>query len=98
MSVKIAMLRLLFTYRKMLFIAAFSPYEVISSCALDITRITLTLALLTESIRDMRTEAPLEGSEGDENEWGFGQMLPIFFLALPLFAILEYFTPDNNGK
>jgi len=36
-----------------------------------------------------RIQAPYEGREGDEDKWGFGQAVPLFLVALPLFTLLE---------
>lgn len=36
--------------------------------------------------------------EGSENEWGFGQFLPVLLLALPVFAGWESFWEEKDDK
>lgn len=63
--------------------------QIISSGIFHILRVYLMLAYSAYVIFDTREYAAFEGRQGDENEWGFGQILPLLLLALPLSQLAE---------
>ncbi|CAI7627449.1 unnamed protein product [Penicillium crustosum] len=43
-----------------------------------------------------RTEAAHQGRQGDESEWGFGQVMPVLLLAIPFFQFVEELCSRNR--
>lgn len=43
----------------------------------------------------LRTGTPSEGIEGDQNEMGFGQLVPLFLLLLPTLAVCEFYYGES---
>lgn len=71
------------------FLLVFLLRELLFSQFLELLRVFVYLIQLTVNINWARFNASSEGREGDEDTWGFGQVLPMLLLALPLFAFFE---------
>jgi hypothetical protein len=72
-----------------LFITFFTLRELYCSMFINLTRIYIYLFQTTSSVYWARNQAATRGMEGEEDTWGFGQILPLLLLALPLFAFIE---------
>jgi hypothetical protein len=78
------------------FIIFFSIIQILTSTFFDLYRIWITLYLTTQQVLALRDNASklvaADGSQamkGNENTWGFGQILPMLLLALPISQIWE---------
>ena len=71
------------------FLLSFTLSEIIFSNIFDIFRIYASLIWVTYSLFSYKQAAASNGMTGNENDWTFGQLLPLLLLALPLFTILE---------
>lgn len=78
-----------------LFLFWFTLFEILKSTVMDLYSILTTLFHATYTIADYRETAKYRGLKGDEDTWGFGQILPMLLLALPVFQILEIFYGRN---
>jgi len=74
-----------------LFVLFFLISEVLFSTVFDIARLYIVLIWGTSWLKYLKEDAPRQGITGSENEWGFGQILPLLLLALPFFAIMEIY-------
>lgn len=72
-----------------LFVISFTLREIVSSLYFDLARIFLYLYQTTFSVKWARDNAASEGRDGQEDSWGFGQILPLLLLALPLASFVE---------
>jgi hypothetical protein len=73
-----------------LFVFTFTLREIFTSLYWDMVRIFLYLFSSTWSIKRARGSAVAQGRVGSqEDSWGFGQILPLLLLALPLFSLIE---------
>ncbi|KAI9148918.1 Transcription factor asqA [Paramyrothecium foliicola] len=79
-----------------LFVIAFAIRELFFSLFIDLLRIFLYLFQITVDLAKWRNLAGENGRKETENEWGFGQLLPMLLLALPLFAFLEIVYPARK--
>ena len=43
-----------------------------------------------------RSDMPSNGIEGDQNKMGFGQLVPLFLLLLPGFAVMELYFGESD--
>lgn len=74
---------------KIIFFIIIPIREFLFSVALELLRMYTILIYTGNCVLSERKEAAFEGRQGDENEWGFGQVLPVLLLAIPLFQIME---------
>ncbi|KAI1658887.1 hypothetical protein F4813DRAFT_395299 [Daldinia decipiens] len=75
-----------------IFILVFTFQEIIRSHFIDIWRAyTVTLALIIEVISIKQDAVSSEVINGSENKWGFGQILPLLLLVLPVMSTWEVF-------
>ncbi|PLB44836.1 hypothetical protein P170DRAFT_267913 [Aspergillus steynii IBT 23096] len=82
-----------------LFIIFFSIYQIVDSTLFSTVRLYIVLIWGTMYLVELKGRAPREGLQGSENEWGFGQILPIVLLALTFFGIGEVYHRDfSNAK
>ncbi|KAK4579973.1 hypothetical protein LTR86_000175 [Recurvomyces mirabilis] len=63
--------------------------EIIFSQAFDLLRGWAMIVSNVYNIFYLRSNASREGREGSDNNWDFGQALPVLLLVSPLFMILE---------
>ncbi|KAI1381598.1 hypothetical protein F4677DRAFT_403556 [Hypoxylon crocopeplum] len=82
-----------------LFIPTLTILELLRSQIINLWRIYSVVLSATLSLVDTRNGArDEEAINGDENEWGFGQLLPVLLLMLPIMSILEtYQEARGNG-
>ncbi|KAK4169996.1 hypothetical protein QBC43DRAFT_40031 [Cladorrhinum sp. PSN259] len=74
----------------------FAVFDIYDSINFDLFRCFLILVLTTWGVYGIRIEARLYYLEGNEDKWGFGQILPLLLLALPLFQSFEtYFGSED---
>lgn len=73
----------------LLFFISFTLREICFSLYFDLARIFMYLFQTTYSVLWARDIAAAHGRIGQEDSWGFGQILPLLLLALPLFSLLE---------
>ncbi|KAI1073520.1 hypothetical protein F5B20DRAFT_566837 [Whalleya microplaca] len=91
-----AMFQLFWTFVKpwvwTLSLIAFTAAELFRSLIVDLWRLFGSLLWCTASIFKLRSAAASHDLiDGNETEWGFGQILPLLLLALPLMSIVEYY-------
>lgn len=72
-----------------LFVASLSVREIIFSEGFDLLRVYAMLIASFTQIFYERDLAASQGRKDDESEWGFGQILSILLLALPLSSYAE---------
>ena len=72
-----------------IFITCYTLVRLYHSTVLDILRDFVLLMISTLLIVVLRSSARSHGLQGSEDSWGFGQILPMLLLALPLFQIGE---------
>ncbi len=66
--------------------------EILKSTIVDLWRVYTTLVWATSLLHSTRKEAAEgNGMVGSEEEWDFGQLLPILLLILPLMAAMEVY-------
>ncbi|KAJ5534354.1 hypothetical protein N7527_000608 [Penicillium freii] len=63
--------------------------EFVFSQAFDLLRVYVTLMYAGHSVIVERAEAAHQGRQGDESEWGFGQVMPVLLLAIPFSQFVE---------
>lgn len=63
--------------------------EFVFSGAFDLLRLYATLMYAAHSVIRERAEAAYQGRQGDESEWGFGQVMPVLLLAIPFAQFVE---------
>ncbi|ETS77810.1 hypothetical protein PFICI_09872 [Pestalotiopsis fici W106-1] len=73
----------------LLFVMSFTLREIFASLYFDLARIFAYLFQTTYVVGWARDNAAINGREGPEDTWGFGQILPLLLLALPLFSFVE---------
>lgn len=73
----------------LLFVISFTLREISSSLYFDLARIFMYLYQTTWAVSSARNKAASNGRDGPEDSWGFGQILPLLLLALPLFSFVE---------
>lgn len=71
------------------FLVWFSLSQILKSSILDLWRIMSGLVWATNSIVSLRENVSQLTMHGDENVWGFGQILPMLLLALPVAQLWE---------
>jgi hypothetical protein len=76
-----------FTFLAFFLVLTFS--EICYSVTLDLFRIYASLLWATTLLLTLRNGAAENGMEGDESDWGFGQLLPLLLLILPVLAAWE---------
>lgn len=85
-------------------LVTFVIVELLRSSAFDIMRLCAIIVWAIEDIVWWRGQAaslrdahnnPVQ--QGDENDWGFGQMLPVMLLVLPALAFLEAIYDWRHG-
>ncbi|KAK0614536.1 hypothetical protein B0T14DRAFT_593012 [Immersiella caudata] len=79
-----------------LFLVSFTMQELLASLYVDLIRIFAYLYQTTLSIKWARGRATANGREGEEDSWGFGQILPMLLLALPVLAFAEAIVSDGQ--
>lgn len=57
--------------------------------AFGLLRLYAILMYAGHSVILERAEAAHQGRQGDESEWGFGQVMPVLLLAIPLSQFVE---------
>jgi hypothetical protein len=72
-----------------IFILIFTVIEIVSSVNFEIYRNFVLFVVGTLSVFLLRAQAENNGMNGDEDKWGFGQILPLLLLALPFFESIE---------
>ncbi|KAF3015929.1 hypothetical protein E8E14_011588 [Neopestalotiopsis sp. 37M] len=72
-------------------LVAFTLCEIFTSLYWDMLRIFLYLFTSSWLISQARNKAVDNGEKGQEDSWGFGQILPMLLLALPLLSFVEAF-------
>jgi hypothetical protein len=70
----------------LIFLLFFSISEIIT---IDLFRIYASLLWAAASLFSLKWSAVENGMDGSENDWGFGQLLPLLLLILPVFAAWE---------
>lgn len=83
-----------------LFLLTFTVSEIIYSVLIDIFRIYASLLWGTILLFRFKWGASDHGMDGSENDWGFGQLLPLLLLILPIVAAWEvvYGTQSPSGE
>lgn len=80
-----------------LFLPVFMLSEILKSDILNIWRVYSALLWATMIIADIKQEAIADDLiDGSESDWGFGQLLPLFLLILPVMAIIELFEGKRS--
>ncbi|KAI1781259.1 hypothetical protein F4818DRAFT_33796 [Hypoxylon cercidicola] len=75
-----------------LFLPIFTISEILKSNILNIWRVYSALLWATMIIAETKQEVNSDDLiDGSESDWGFGQLLPLFLLILPVMAIVELF-------
>jgi hypothetical protein len=77
---------------QILFVMIIPIREFVFSVAFDLLRMYVMLIYAGNGVLYERTQAAYEGRQGDESEWGFGQILPVLLLAIPFFQLMEEIT------
>ncbi|KAJ9664832.1 hypothetical protein H2201_005053 [Coniosporium apollinis] len=81
-----------------LVVIVFTVSEILFSNIFTIARLYGVLLWGTINVRWAKNSAADGGMSGSESEWGFGQILQVLLLALPLFALLETFTGEVHSS
>ncbi|CAI7587438.1 unnamed protein product [Penicillium discolor] len=86
-----------------MFFMAIPCREFVFSGAFDLLRLYATLMYAAHSVIRERAEAAYQGRQGDESEWGFGQVMPVLLLAIPFAQFVEELcrledSPSKGGK
>lgn len=79
------------------FLLYFSAVQLQGSRLLDLIRIWATLFYATVSLQWIRSIASENGIDGHEDTWGFGQILPMLLLLLPLSQVWEMWCKFATG-
>ena len=61
----------------------------ISSPNMELGAVSAIFVRVSWLVWDARSQASEQGRRGTEDEWGFGQILPLFLLALPITTLVE---------
>lgn len=72
-----------------IFIIIFTIRELLDSQSMSLTRTFFYLIQSTNAVAWARRKAQRNGREGSEDTWGFGQILPMLLLALPILSLIE---------
>ncbi|KAJ4123024.1 hypothetical protein NW768_010016 [Fusarium equiseti] len=72
-----------------IFIIFFTIRELLDSQSMSLTRTFFYLIQSTNAVAWARMKAQKNGREGSEDTWGFGQILPMLLLALPILSLIE---------
>jgi len=80
----------------LLFLFSFTLRELVFSIYVDLVRVFTYLYQTTFSIGLVRRNATESGRQGEEDAWGFGQILPMLLLALPLLAFVEAVVSEGT--
>ncbi len=72
-----------------MFAISLTVSEILSARVLDIWRIIGTVLWGTLQIVNMKSAASDNGMEDTEDGWGFGQIVPLLLLGLPLMSVWE---------
>ncbi|KAL4981464.1 hypothetical protein BDW68DRAFT_192924 [Aspergillus falconensis] len=89
------------------FLFCFCWTEILSSSVIDLYRVTTSLVALTFGIWSLKSGSFLSSDAmkiEEDNRWGFGQIISMLLLALPLFQALELLydgqcmSTDNQGQ
>jgi hypothetical protein len=70
-------------------IGLFVITEVLHSQAFNLQLRWFTMLNSINYIFHLRNTASAKGRQGDEDEWGFGQAVPMFLLILPIATVVE---------
>ena len=74
----------------------FALYEISLSNIVDMWRVFGTLLMATWAIVNLKRLSASSGEmQGNENEWGFGQLLPVLLLILPILSVMQ--TLEGKG-
>lgn len=73
------------------FFLLFAAQEIWFSVNLFLVLIFTNLVLTASFVNNLRTYSKSQDMQGNEDEWGFGQILPLVFLALPLCESIEIY-------
>ena len=81
------------TRKKLFWMALFCTFipcrEIVFSEGFDVLRMLVMLIWAGDNVFSTRAVASSQGRQGDESEWGFGQILPVLLLAIPLSQFVE---------
>jgi hypothetical protein len=74
-----------------LFIIIYAASQVWASFAFALSWTCITFIGSVRIVASFRATAVANGMNGSENQWSFGQQLPLLMLILPAFAMAEFF-------
>lgn len=78
------------------FVFAFVLTEIVASNLVNLLRVFGIVLIATVGVANMRRLASYSGEmEGSENEWGFGQIMPMLLLILPVMSIVQSFEGNT---
>ena len=80
-TLEVLLLTAALNLERLLLVIVFIVWEIARSTILALARVLLALIMFTAWLEDIRRQAPHEGLEEGEGRWGFGQILPLLFLA-----------------
>ena len=81
--------KLLVFFMGTIFLVLFCVTEIVISTNFQLLLSYLALVTNSSLLVAIRQNAAANGMQGDENSWGFGQLLPLLLLAIPLFESVE---------
>ncbi|KAJ5364215.1 uncharacterized protein N7496_009928 [Penicillium cataractarum] len=81
--------KLLLFLAGLIFLIALCVTDILGSQSLQILLSYIKLSTNSALVITLRQNAQKNGMEGDENSWGFGQILPLLLLTLPFFQSME---------
>lgn len=73
----------------LIFLTALCVTDIMTSQSFQILLSYIKLSSNSALVITLRQNAQKNGMEGDENSWGFGQILPLLLLTLPFFQTME---------
>ena len=97
LALEVCLLTPLLNLERVIMVIAFSLWEIVASNVFEFARALLQVIMFTIWLDEIRQKAPHKGLEGDEDKWGFGQILPILMLILPVFAIFDFVAKQSGG-